>query len=449
MGDQLDFEDTFERRLLAFLIRDVEFYLRVSFAIRFDHFKNQYCRDICEQTQEYVKKYQSAIPKDILRNEIEKMFYKQKRQDCTLDEYWEFIDALFAMDLTGKQYTEDEVLKFAQSQQMKKVLGDAIDKVTNREDLSPILADVTKALTIGSKIELGYDYFGETIARSFSGYEPSETMVPTGFKKLDRLLGGGLAGGEMGILVGPSYRGKTAGLINVAAGALSKRKDVLYIGFEDSKDALAIRMDTRISRISKDDIRKESSKVKDSVLYWSTLLKSTLIFKVFPSDSVTVNEIDQYITHEELVRGFKPDLIVIDYLGRCKKSHPKDEFWMGTSYREGRALAVRRNKPLWSAAQAKEGSLTGHRVLPKHIGEATIRIWSECDVMIGLCQSTEELENYGDDTPHMRWYIGKRRNEAGGRGKASEVPMIFHVTTQFLEEDPTSGQSAESNQPVH
>jgi AAA domain len=150
-NDQFDFEDQFEKRLLAFIVSDFDFYKRVSFAIRFDHFKNQYCRDICEQAQEYVEKYGTTIPKDILRNEIEKMFYERQRKDCTLDEYWDFIDSLFSMELTGEQYTEYEVLRFAQCQQMKKALGDAIDRVTNREDLSPILTDVTKALSIGSK----------------------------------------------------------------------------------------------------------------------------------------------------------------------------------------------------------------------------------------------------------------------------------------------------------
>ncbi len=150
-NDKLDFEEEFEKRLLAFLLRDLEF-CRTASAVRFDHFKNQYCRDICEQVQEYVNKYQSAIPKDILRNEIEKMFYERKRQDVTLDEYWEFIDNLFVMELTGEQYTEDEVLRFAQSQQMRKVLGDAIDRVIARQDLTPILEDVGKALAVGSKV---------------------------------------------------------------------------------------------------------------------------------------------------------------------------------------------------------------------------------------------------------------------------------------------------------
>ena len=150
-NEQLDFEAEFEKRLLAFMVRDLEFFKRVSLTVRFDHFRNQYCRDICEQAQEYVQKYNQAIPKDILRNEIEKMFYERKRQDCTLDEYWKFIDSLCAMELTGEKYTEDEVTRWTQRQQMKKVLGDAIDRVANREDLSPILTDVTKALSIGSK----------------------------------------------------------------------------------------------------------------------------------------------------------------------------------------------------------------------------------------------------------------------------------------------------------
>ena len=146
------FDVEFERKLLAFLVRNFDFYNRVSSALRFDHFKNQFCRDICEQAQKYVEKYKEAIPKDILRKEIEDMFYDRKRKDVTLEELFKFIDDLFSLELTGEQYTEDEVFKFAQRQQMKKALGDAIDRLTNRQDLNPILTDVTKALSIGEKV---------------------------------------------------------------------------------------------------------------------------------------------------------------------------------------------------------------------------------------------------------------------------------------------------------
>ena len=148
----VDFEHGFERKLLALSIRNLEFFSRNNSVMRFDYFVNQYCRDIYEQAEKYMNKYGHAISKEDLRNEIQKMFYERKRQDCTIDEYWEFIDDLFAMDLSGQQYTEDELLRFAQRQQMRKVLGDAIDRVTNWDDLTPILEDVGKALAVGSKV---------------------------------------------------------------------------------------------------------------------------------------------------------------------------------------------------------------------------------------------------------------------------------------------------------
>ena len=153
MSNQYNFESQFEQKLLATLVRDVEFYLRNSHAIRYDYFTNPLRRDICEKTIDYVKEYGKAIPKDILRNELQNLFHERKIEHSTIDEYFEVIDELFAMDLSGEQYTEDQVIQFAQEQQMKKVLGDAVDRLEAHQDLNPILGDVSKALQVGNKIK--------------------------------------------------------------------------------------------------------------------------------------------------------------------------------------------------------------------------------------------------------------------------------------------------------
>jgi hypothetical protein len=85
-----------------------------------------------------VGKYGHAISKEDLKNEIQKVFYKKKIQHSTLDSYWEYVDELFAVDLSGEQYTEDEVLRFAQQQNMKKTLLDASHKMVNHQDFLSI-----------------------------------------------------------------------------------------------------------------------------------------------------------------------------------------------------------------------------------------------------------------------------------------------------------------------
>lgn len=424
------FDDTFEQRLLAFLVRDIKFFLRNANLMREMYFMNQIRRDIFHFSSRYMEKYGESPSLDISKNEVYRLFEEKKKKDVAIDLYLELLEDLYQTDLSGgSSYAEDVLVSFAQSREMEKVLMDGAKLVRAKHDLSPILTGVTKVLGLGNKLELGYDYWDEVISRTSRGYDMPEQVVTTGFKRLNKFLGGGLAGGELGVIVAPPNRGKTAAMVNIAHGALVNRKNVIFIGLEGKEDDVAIRFDMRFSRIRKDLLLKESDKVRDILLYQHKLLKSKLILKMFPAETVTVSDIDQYITREEIVQGFKADLIIIDYLNLCKRSNPREDTWLGTNYREGKSMAHRRNRPIWTGVQGKEGSLRENVVSPKHIAESTIRIWADSDVVIGLCQSEEEEKK---EPMELRWFLGKNRNRE--RGKT--IPMIFDNFVMMMEEVP-------------
>jgi len=425
-----EFEEGFERQLLALLIRDREFYVKHQGYCETKYFASQIRRDIWELSREYLEKYiDQSLTYDILANEINHLFYKLKKKNVNIDDYLEEAALVFTADITtGKKYTSDEVLEFARSQQMKIVLTTAAKRVKTRQDLRPIANEVMKALNIGENLNLAYDYFDETITRTTRLYGMSENHVGTGCRKLDRFLGGGLAGGEMGIVVGPPSRGKTAALVNLAVGAMLNRKNVIYFGLEGAERDVAIRFDMRISRINKDLLVKEFKQVQETVTYFHNLLKSTLLIKMYAQEDATVADMDQYLIYEEMARGFKPDIIFIDYLNLCKRPNQRDDNWMGRTYREGKGLATRRNLPLWSAVQAKMDSLKSNIVLPQHIAEATGRVWADSDVIIGLCQTDDQAKTHPME---MSWYLGKNRNRPAKR----RIPMIFDSDIMLIEED--------------
>lgn len=424
---QFEFDEEFEQKLLAFLVRDIKFYLRNKFVMKAGYFVSKIRGDIYFKASQYMDKYNEIIPQEDIRNEIKDMYLSKKKKDIPIDTYWELLKDLFTRDLSGGGYAEDQVLAFAQGQEMATALKDGAQRIMGGKDLRPILTNVTKALSIANKLELGYNYFEQTIRRTSIGYEMPENTVSTGYKKLDKFLGGGLGGGEIGIIVGPSSRGKTASLVNIALGSLRQKKNVLYIVLEGKVEDIAVRFDLSLSKTSKDYLLKEADKVRDHILMVSRLLKTKLIIKGFPTETVTVDEIDQYITHEEIITELKPDLLIIDSLNLCKRSNPKEDTWLGTNYREGKAMATRRKLPLWSASQAKDDSLKGEIVEPKHIAEATIRIWSDSDVIIGLCQNDTEAEKVPSE---LRWYLGKNRN----RPARKTIPMIFDKDIMSIEE---------------
>lgn len=441
MSETFKFDEEFERRLLAFLVRDINFFLRNSNFVLEQHFTNQFYKDIYRTIKNYFSRYNQPISEVILRNEITNFYIKRQKRDVNIDEYFKVISELFKENISlGIEYTEDQLLNFVKNKEMENILTEGMERVLQNRDLNPILSNVTKILLIGNKLKLGYDYFKEAPARLAKlSYESNENVVPTGIKKLDRLLGGGLSAGEIGVIVAPSSRGKTAALVNFAYGAMRRRKNVIYVCLEQKVEDVGTRFDMLISQFDKDDLKKEYEKAVNHILYVEKLFKTKLVLQFFPTETVTVADIDQYISHEQIVNGFEADLIIIDSLNLCKRSNTRDEIWQGTNYREGKAIAGKRNRPLWTAAQAKDGSLTQKFVTPRMISEATIRIWSDSDVIIGLCQDEKEGESEEDEKTKpkpMRIYLGKNRNRQAKR----EIPIIFDPNVMTMTEQSISEQ---------
>jgi replicative DNA helicase len=201
----------------------------------------------------------------------------------------------------------------------------------------------------------------------------------------------------------------------------------MYFVLEGSALDIALRFDMRLTRVDREHLESRSKEVRDHILYVSNLFKSKLLIQQFPANSVTVRELDDYLTHKELADGFVADLLIVDYLALCKATNPKEDTWKGSNYREGKGMAGKRNKPLWSPVQAKMDSLKADVITPKAIAEATGRIWADSDVIIGLCQSEEEEKK---EPMELRWYLGKHRNNRKGK----LIPMIFDPSTMYMEE---------------
>lgn len=446
MAETYQFDASFEQKLLAFLIRDIKFYHRNSGYAREVYFSNRFNKDIWTASKKYIEAYSTPINETDLRNEITKMYYDRQKQDVVIDEYYDEIAELFKIDLAiSKEYTEDLLRKFAQNKEMESVLNKGLELVDRNKDLMPILTDVTKALTIGSKLRTGYDYFEMAQERFARGHDiETASKVSTGIRKLDQYLRGGLACGELGIVAAPWNRGKTALLVNFSYGALKRFKNVVYICLEGRIEDVAMRFDQLINQTDKDTLLKEHLRVEESeepnqylkyLVYIDKKLKSKLILQGFPADTVTVADIEQYIMHEQLLDQIEFDLIVIDYLNKCKKNI-RDESWMGASYREGQGLAVKLNKPMWSAAQVKaDEKLRYSKLTPNHIAESTNRIASDSDVILHiLCEEKEESKK--TDPVRMVLYIGKNRNNPSRR----EVPVDFYRSKMWFEEVIATGE---------
>ncbi|MCS7227838.1 MAG: replicative DNA helicase [Endomicrobia bacterium] len=154
-------------------------------------------------------------------------------------------------------------------------------------------------------------------------------VVPTGFKKLDEVLAGGLQKSNFIIIAGRPGMGKTSFAMNIVANvAIRKKLPVAVLSLEMTAQELVFRL--LCSEAKKDStlIRKGIMKKED----WVKLTTYAGIISEAPiyiDDSPDLNILElrtrtRRLAHELQTKGQQLGLVVIDYIQRMHGLNPRD-----------------------------------------------------------------------------------------------------------------------------
>ncbi len=202
--------------------------------------------------------------------------------------------------------------------------------------------------------------------------------VYSGFKELDKITNG-FKGSELILVSGPTGSGKSSVIMNMAVNAwrgsnradISEEywkddgKNVWFITIENPKDLLERRIDACLAGISCNHIRDGQLDDAEEILFRQSLkFQSTYgnhkrfhISDLGRGVSMATIEAE----YEKLLATFKPDLIVIDYLGIMKAISPTGSDWLDQGmvaaemYEFSRAI---KDVPIITASQMKSAIRT-------------------------------------------------------------------------------------------
>lgn len=209
----------------------------------------------------------------------------------------------------------------------------------------------------------------------------------TGIKELDEAEVVPARGTVM-LMLAAKKRGKSWFLINCGAQAIMLRKKVLHITLEMSEEQVLQRYYQKLFSTTKYErtvtnrvINRdgegflqslEEEEVKVDFTFNSPDVdvelrvhidalgprSNYLRIKRFPPRSVGIDEIRAYIENLEIVEGFIPDEIILDYVGILKADPKNPRISQGRNMEEYRALMIERNAAGVTAGQlSKEGFL--------------------------------------------------------------------------------------------
>ena len=272
------------------------------------------------------------------------------------------------------------------------------------DQFESVVGVMKEAVSVGLPSTVGHNFFEDLESRFV---KINRQACPTGLQKLDSksILQGGLARGELGVVVANTGVGKSHWLVAMGAAALKAGKTVVHYTLELQDTIIGTRYDSCITGYPLSDIRNFKDEVYDEIKN----IEGSLIVKEYPTKSANTNTIRAHLSRL-IKRGIKPGMIIVDYADLLKpvtvRKEKRNE--LESIYEELRAISTEFQCPIWTASQTNRSGLSAEVITMEQISEA----FNKCfvaDFIFSVSRTIEDKQNN-----QGKIFIAKNRNGPDG-----------------------------------
>jgi replicative DNA helicase len=216
--------------------------------------------------------------------------------------------------------------------------------------------------------------------------------VPMGIAGIDRLLKGGLAKGEIGVVLAPTGVGKSTFLTKIANTAFNLGYNVLQIFFEDNPKIIQRKHITLWTKIHPDELTEKKDEVMVKVKEIKDSMKNKLVLKKLPSDTMTMLQIKNQV-RKMIADGNKIDVILLDYIDCVLPDRMNGDEWKseGSVMRAFEAMCHELNLVGWTATQGNRQSISSEVVTTDQMG-GSIKKAQVGHVIISVAKTLQQKE---------------------------------------------------------
>lgn len=302
-------------------------------------------------------------------------------------------------ELAQKFFKQQNMIRVAN--ELLKVAGDGdIDKY---DDCVKLLEE---ANNVGGDEDMGESPLDDTDEVLSDDYR---ITIPTGIKRIDEALEGGIGVGELGVIIGPSSFGKTSLTTAMASYAASYKCEandnkgfkVLQIVFEDRVKQIKRKHIGRITQIEAKDLSKPEyiDIVKHTLDAYpdKELIKENIRIKKYPSGEKSPNDIKNFIKKLRN-SGFVPKLVIIDYFeclipDKEKNNSSSDSEWTkeGKTMRKLETMAEEFGVAIWVPTQGTKDSIGAELVTMDKSGGSIKKIQIG-HIVMSIARSMENIK---------------------------------------------------------
>lgn len=379
--------ETFQLQLLNQTILDKEFARSIIDVIELNYFENKYFKIIIQMIKEYYKKYESSPSFETLGQIAKSEFQQELAARMVLDT----INKVAEAPLEGSTYVQEKALKFCKQQELQKVMGKAQKIIDGGEfeNYDALEEMVRGALQVGEKDTSILDVFSNMDQVLDDDYRHP---IPMGIPGIDRLMKGGLAKGEIGVILAPTGVGKSTVLTKIANHAFNLGFNVLQIFFEDNPKVIQRKHYTLWTKIHPDELSEKRDVVIQKVKEIEETMSNKLIMKKLPSDTVTMLQIKNQI-RKMIADGLKVDMVLLDYIDCVVPDKNLGDEWKseGSVMRGFEAMCHELNLVGWTATQGNRSSISSEVVTTDQMG-GSIKKAQVGHVIISIAKTLQQKE---------------------------------------------------------
>ena len=329
----------FQIKVLSSLLTHKGFLLNIHDVLSEDYFDNSAHKWVVKEILKYYQKYHTTPTMEVLKVELKKI--DNEVMQLSIKE--QLKEAYKASDEDLK-YIEEEFSNFCKNQQLKKALLSSVD-LLNSGMYDDIRSLIDSALKAGMDKNIGHEYSKDVESR----YRPdARQIVPTPWEDINKLLMGGLGGGDLGLVFGNPGGGKSWMMVALAGHAVKMGFNVVYYTLELGEVYVGKRFDAFFANEPVNQIHLYRKKIENEI----NKLEGRLVVKEFSMGKATIQTLESHIQKLKDM-DINPDLVIIDYvdlLRSPKRSFDrKDE--IDDVYVATKGLARDLNIPIWSVSQ--------------------------------------------------------------------------------------------------
>jgi len=215
---------SFQIKLLKQLVEDHKFSESIIHIIDPNYFDNEYMKLMIVNLKNHLSKYETIPTYETLFNLIK----VEIKREIARESATELVKEVQGTDNKDCLHVQDVAIRFFKQQELKKATqkiqkildtGD-FDRYDECEEL------IKQAISVGTETDEGVDVF-HAIEDVLD--EDYRNPIPTGLHGIDSLMGGGLAKGELGVILAAFGVGKTTIMTRMANTAYLEGKNVVQI----------------------------------------------------------------------------------------------------------------------------------------------------------------------------------------------------------------------------